>query len=124
MQNYLIAQTNKTPKVTMDAHKGRIELKGSSIIENSRAFFEPIIAWIYEYVKTPKNTKVHIELEYFNSSSAKAIISIFRALSRVKKEGFELKVDWYYSKEDDDMKECGENYASLIDADFKLVEKP
>jgi hypothetical protein len=124
MQNYIIAQTNKTPKVTMDAHKGRIELKGSSIIENSRAFFEPIIAWIYEYVKTPKNTKVHIELEYFNSSSAKAIISIFRALSKVKKEGFELKVDWYYSKEDDDMKECGENYASLIDADFKLVEKP
>ena len=124
MQNYIIAQTNKTPKVTMDAHKGRIELKGSSIIENSRAFFEPIIAWIYEYVKTPKNTKVHIELEYFNSSSAKAIISIFRALSRIKKEGFELKVDWYYSKEDDDMKECGENYASLIDADFKLVEKP
>jgi hypothetical protein len=122
MHNFIKAQTPKTPKVNMDAHKGLIELKGSSIMENSRAFYEPVIAWINEYIKSPKNTLVHVELEYFNSSSAKALISILRAVSIVKKNGFELRIEWFYRKDDDDMKESGENYASLIDADFKFIE--
>jgi len=123
MQNFIKAQTSKSPKLTMDAQKGRIELKGSSIMENSRAFYEPVLAWLKEYARHPKNTVVHIDFDYFNSSSAKALISIFRALARVRKEGFSLTIDWCYSKDDDDMKECGENYASMVDADFNIIEK-
>ena len=123
MQNFIKAQTTKSPRVNMDVQKGLIELKGSSIMENSRAFYEPILAWIYEYIKTPKNTLVHIEFEYFNSSSAVALLSILKAVAKVKKAGFELIIEWCYHKDDDDMKESGENYALLIDADFNLIEK-
>ena len=107
----------------MDAQKGRIELKGSSIMENSRAFYEPVLAWLKEYARNPKNTEVHIDFDYFNSSSAKVLISILRTLARIKKEGYTLRIDWCYSKDDDDMKECGENYASMVDADFNIIEK-
>jgi hypothetical protein len=123
MQNFIKASSTKSPKVNMDAQKGRIEFKGSSIMENSRAFYEPVIAWLNEYAKTPKNTLVHIELEYFNSSSAKAFLSILKAVSKIKEEGFELTIEWYYTKEDEDQKESGMNYASVIDADFKFIEK-
>lgn len=92
-------------------------------MENSRGFYEPIITWLKEYVKAPKNTVVQIDFDYFNSSSAKLLISIFRTLAKVKKDGYKLKIEWYYSKDDDDMKECGENYASMVEADFHIYEK-
>lgn len=123
MQNFIKAQSAKSPKIIMDAQKGRIELKGSSIMENSRSFYEPVLAWLKEYVKTPKDTLVHIDFEYFNSSTAKALLTIFKAVSKVKEKGFKLKVEWCYSKEDDDLKESGMNYESVIDAEFSFIEK-
>jgi hypothetical protein len=123
MQNFIIDKTTKSPKVNMDAEKGRIEFHGSSIMENSRAYYEPILQWINEYIQKPKDTLVHIDLEYFNSSSAKAILSVLKSIAQVKAAGSEIKIEWCYSKEDDDMKECGMNYASVIDADFNFIEK-
>jgi hypothetical protein len=123
MHNFVIAKAPKSPKANMDAEKGLIEFHGSSIMENSRAYYEPILQWINEYIQKPKDTLVHIDLEYFNSSSAKALLSVLKSLAPVKTAGYELRIEWCYSKEDDDMKESGMNYASVIDADFNFIEK-
>lgn len=123
MQNFILAKTPKSPKVIMDAEKGHIEFKGSSIMENSRAYYEPIFKWINEYIKEPKDTLVHIDLEYFNSSSAKAFLTVLKSLALVKPAGFMIKIEWCYPKEDEDMLESGKNYASVIDADFHFIEK-
>ena len=107
----------------MDAEKGQIEFKGSSIMENSRSYYEPIFKWINEYVQMPKDTLVHFDFDYFNSSSAKAILTVFKSLVPIKDAGCLLKVEWCYSKDDDDMKESGMNFASVIEAEFKFIEK-
>ena len=123
MQNYILAKTTKSPKVIMDAEKGRIEFKGSSIMENSRAYYDPIFKWVAEYVKEPKDTQVHIDLDYFNSSSAKAFLTLFKTLIQVKESGCNLHIEWCYTKDDDDMIESGKNYASVIEAEFDFIEK-
>ena len=123
MKNLILAKTPKSPKVLMDAENGLIEFKGSSIMENSRAFYEPLFKWLNEYAMMPKDTLVHFDLDYFNSSSAKAFLTVFKSLAIIKEAGCELKVEWLYSREDDDMKECGENYASVIKANFQIIEK-
>ena len=123
MQNLILAKTPKSPKVIMDAEKGRFEFKGSSIMENSRSYYEPIFKWLNEYVSNPKDTLVHFDFDYFNSSSAKAILTVFKSLMLIKEAGCSLKVEWCYAKDDDDMKESGMNFASVIEAEFQFIEK-
>ena len=76
-----------------------------------------------EYVGSPKDkTIVDIELEYFNSGSAKFVMQILRELSELIHNGKELKVNWYYEEGDDDILERGEYYSSILDLDINFIE--
>ncbi len=76
-----------------------------------------------EYCSAPKDTtKVEIELEYFNSGSAKYVMQILRELSELKENNKELIVNWYYEEGDDDILERGEYYASILGIDINFIE--
>ena len=115
--------TKKTPAVTLDP-SGKIKLGGRSIPEDPSKFYEDILAWIMQYCASPKDTtKVEIELEYFNSGSAKYVMQILRELSEItQNDGKELIVNWYYEEGDDDILERGEYYASILDLDINFIE--
>jgi len=36
--------------------------------------------------------------------------------------GTEVKVNWYYEEDDEDMLEAGEDYQAIIDLPFKMIE--
>jgi hypothetical protein len=114
--------TKKTPEVTLDP-SGKIRLGGRSIPEDASKFYEDILAWVMQYSSSPKDTtKVEIELEYFNSGSAKYVLQILRELSEIKNSGKELIVNWYYEEGDDDILERGEYYASILNIDINFIE--
>ena len=74
--------TPKTPSVRLDGTTGIIEVKGRSIPENSVEFYKPLIDWLEKYGAAPcANTVVNIQLEYFNTSSSKCILDIFKLYS-------------------------------------------
>ena len=71
----------KTPSVSFDPITGKLELRGRSIPENSIEFYKPLIDWLDKYSGKPKtNTIVNIQLEYFNTSSSKCILDVFKKL--------------------------------------------
>ena len=123
MEKLIIEGSSKTPTVNFDADSGKIELKGRSIPENSIEFYKPLVDWLEEYMDNAADlTEVNIELEYFNTSSSKCLLDVFKKLEAVYKAGNEVKINWYYEEDDEDMLEAGEDYHSIIKIPFNMIE--
>ncbi len=76
-----------------------------------------------EYAKAAKEkTVVSIQLEYFNTSSSKCILDVFKKLENLKKGKSDVVINWYYEEDDEDMLEAGEDYESIIKVPFKMIE--
>lgn len=120
MDNLTIEGSAKTPTVEFKS-SGELLLKGRSIPENSIEFYKPLIDWIGNYGGSPQGkTEVNIQLEYFNTSSSKCILDVFKKLETLA--GTEVKINWYYEEDDEDMLEAGEDYQAIIDIPFKMIE--
>jgi hypothetical protein len=123
MEPISIESTNKTPSVQFYEDKGIIEIKGRSIPENSIEFYKPLVEWLEEYGRSPlKKTIVNVQLEYFNTSSSKCILDVFKKLEAIHDGENEIMVNWYYEEDDEDMLEAGEDYESIIKVPFKMIE--
>jgi hypothetical protein len=123
MKNLLIEGSSKTPLVNFNSEAGTIELKGRSIPENSVEFYEPLNEWIELYLKSPKSeTVVEIKLEYFNTSSSKCILDLFKKLESINNIANQVKVNWYFEEDDEDMAEAGEDYQAIIGLPFNMIE--
>ncbi len=124
MENLIVEGTNKTPTVKLIADSGLLEISGKSIPENSFGFYQPLLTWLDNYIAQPSpKTEVKIILEYFNTSSSKCILDMLRKLESLKKTSrSEVVILWHYEKEDEDMMEAGQDYNSLVDLPFELIE--
>jgi hypothetical protein len=123
MESLVIEGTPKTPNVNFDVAKGVLEIKGRSIPENSIEFYKPLVDWLEEYGQNPNSkTQVNVHLEYFNTSSSKCILDVFKKLEAIHKNKYEVQISWYYEEDDEDMLEAGEDYESIIRVPFKMIE--
>ena len=115
MNGLFIPRTSKTPDIAFDAEQGYLEPKGRSIPENSVAFYAPLMHWLDDYEKHPQPvTRLVVRLEYFNTSSSKCLIDIFRKLEKLHQQDSNVSVVWYYENMDEDMKESGEDFRDLV----------
>ncbi|MBI1837532.1 MAG: DUF1987 domain-containing protein [Flavobacteriia bacterium] len=123
MENIIREGSAKTPSVSFNSVSGVLELKGRSIPENSVEFYKPLNDWIDSYSSSPcTKTVVDIKLEYFNTSSSKCILDLFKKLESLKHKGTEVQVNWYYEEDDEDMEEAGEDYQAIIKLPFNMIE--
>jgi hypothetical protein len=120
MESIKLEGTPKTPTVEFSSNNGVLLLKGRSIPENSIEFYKPLINWIEDYsASAPSETVLNVQLEYFNTSSSKCLLDIFKRLERA---GDAVTINWYYEEDDEDMLEAGEDYDAIIDIPFKMIE--
>lgn len=124
MEGITIEGTPKTPTINFDIATGHLEIKGRSIPENSIEFYKPLVELLDRYAAKPQaNTNVKIQLEYFNTSSSKCILDIFKKLEAIHKAGNATIINWYYEQDDEDMLEAGEDYQAIIAVPFKMIEE-
>lgn len=124
MNDLLVEGTPKTPRIQFVAGSGMLEISGRSIPENSIEFYQPVYSWIDEYAKQslPKTT-IKIQLEYFNTSSSKCVLDIFRKLEALQKTGKSaVTVLWMYEEEDEDMMEAGDDYKAIVNLTFEILK--
>jgi hypothetical protein len=120
MEDLILEGSAKTPTIDFKS-SGELLIKGRSIPENSIEFYKPLIDWITDYSDNPKeNTIVNIQLEYFNTSSSKCILDVFKKLESI--DGSSVSIKWYYEEDDEDMLEAGEDYEAIIDLTFEMIE--
>ncbi len=122
MRNLIIEPTSKTPKIILNADVNVFEISGRSIPEDSVGFYRKVIDWIDDYSKNPNpKTNFKFQLEYFNTSSSKCLLDVFRRLEKMYKSGHQIEITWCYDADDEDMKETGEDYKALLEVPFDLV---
>lgn len=122
MEELRISPTKNTPEIILNP-EGIIRFKGRSIHENVTEFFEPIENWISGYIESPAEvTCVDLNLEYFNSASAKVFIHILQKITYVTLKHKKFIFNWYYEDGDDDILERGEYFASVLDVKFNLIK--
>jgi hypothetical protein len=134
MQNLYIKQTRKTPEITFSPSENIFLIRGNSSPEDVRAMYYPVIDWIKIFVDdvlfgdypqyTPENPiTFKIDLNYFNSSSAKFLYDILSELKRLPENNIKTVVDWYYDIDDNDHKEAGNDLATLAEMEFTFVPR-
>lgn len=123
MENLNLVASPKTPSVDFNSSTGVLELRGRSIPENSIEFYQPLNDWIESYASNPiPNTVIDVKLEYFNTSSSKCILDLFKKLEKINGQKTEVNVNWYFEVEDEDMEEAGEDYQAIVKLPFKMIE--
>ena len=122
MDNLQIKKTKYTMDVNFNKDTGVLEMAGSSYPENALDFFGPIIEWIKQYISRINNPMVmNIRLNYLNTSSTKCILDIFEILEQYHKSGGDVKVNWYYAEDDEDIMETGEELGEDFDFPIEFI---
>lgn len=121
-----------SPMVDFNLETRVLEISGYSRPENVRDFYFPLIQWLDDlntFLKENNTMNKDIEpfsfklkFVYFNSSSAKFIYDIIILLNGFQKEGFPIKIYWYYDAEDDELREAGEELSDMANVPFNYVE--
>ena len=123
MRPLIINKTTTTPKVTLDKAEGIFKFEGVSRPEDVLKFYNPVFEWIQEYLQDPnQKTVVEFQLIYHNTASAKIIVKLINLFKMLAAANKEVEVKWYYRENDEDIKESGEDYKSLIDIPVELIE--
>lgn len=123
MKPLIIEPKIDSPKVVLDKERNIFEIKGKSLPENVNVFYQPIIDWFTEYFKNPNpETIITIQLDYLNTASSKAILSLLLVFEEALKKGSNIKVRWYYEEDDEDMRDIGEEYADIIQIPIEIIE--
>lgn len=122
MNSLYFAKTSKTPEITFDPKNEVFEIVGRSIPENSVEFYRPVMEWLDAYQKEPDDyLYLIVKLEYFNTSSSKCLIDIFRKLEKMHNNGQQVLIKWYFEEEDEDMKESGEDFKDILKVPVEMI---
>jgi SiaC family regulatory phosphoprotein len=122
LKDLKINRTPKTPHVNFDLASGVFLISGVSVPENSMKFYDEIIRWSKDYVKSPTDkTKLVFKLTYVNTSSLQFIYDLLIILGDIHKKSSEISIEWHYMNDDIDMKEMGEDFEDAINIKINFV---
>ena len=117
MRRLLIAATAKTPQIEWNDEQSTLTLSGRSIPENAVEFYRPVLDWTH-CLKADTPMTVMVQLEYFNTSSSKCLLDLFKRLETSS----EIQVKWHFDADDEDMLEAGEDYDHIVSLPFTFIE--
>lgn len=115
--------TIKTPRIHFDPASGIMELTGRSIPENAYQLYMPLIEWLGQYMENPApETVFRFKLSYFNSSSTEYILDILKRFDKLYQKRTNVRIEWYYTTDDEDMLQIGNDFKSMVSLPIELHE--
>lgn len=122
MEPLIIGATDESPGINFDKEIGKFLIFGKSFPEEVRRFFDPILFWLEEYVKTPnEETKFEFRLEYYNSATSTMFLDVLYTLERIiNDKSKKVSIIWNYLELDDDMLDTGKEYAEMVNIPFEF----
>ncbi len=123
MENLIIAAKHDTPYVNFNQTTGNFEITGKSLPEDALKFYKPILLWIEEYMRSPRDlTILNLKFVYVNTASSKMVIEIINLFVKHKQPKKELRINWHYKRDDEEQLEEGEDYSEMVNYPFNFVE--
>ncbi|MDZ7738123.1 MAG: DUF1987 domain-containing protein [Bacteroidales bacterium] len=133
MEKLYSPATNLNPEILLSPEDNAFIIKGNSRPENAGAVYEPLIQWLKEYKNTlTGNDPVYnrdnpfilqLDLEYFNSSSAKFLYDIAVLAGSFTEKNIPVAIAWTYDPSDPETREAGEDLAELAEAEFVYIKR-
>ncbi|MDP3555972.1 MAG: SiaC family regulatory phosphoprotein [Bacteroidota bacterium] len=121
MRNLFINATKRTPQIDFRTN-GELTIVGSSLPENAKGFYTPVIDWLDEFkLLFPSQVSLVIDVDYFNTSSTRIVLKILKLLNNL--QNLILDIVWVYEQGDEDMLEQGQILSDLIERPFRFEEK-
>ncbi len=122
MSELIVQASSNTPKVVFSLKNEIQSVVGLSTPIDSFEFYRPLIQWIEDHRDQLRNETIfRFELNYFNSSSMKALLWLIQAIANGIGQGKEWTIEWVVTEEDEFMEEAGESFQSLIDVPISIV---
>lgn len=123
MEPLKILATDSSPAINFDPKKGKFQIIGNSLPENSRGFYEPVLNWLDKYAESPiPETEIEFKMILLNTSSTKMFIDLFRKINKIVEYGeSKVNVIWNYVYGDDDIHDVGIEFRDYCKAPFELV---
>jgi hypothetical protein len=130
MEKLIIEPTNNSPRIELNPEMNNFEFSGESRPENVRKFYLPVLEWLEAYTAAQGGLKeaqrasqlqCKFNFEYFNSTSAKYILDIFKSLNAINGLGIELDIKWLYEDDDEDMLEVGQEMSRMSKLKFEYI---
>lgn len=123
MNNIKIEATERSPELDFNFETSTFSLQGESYPEDVTVFYGAALKSLEAYLKEIDGGTVNFtfELIYFNSSSAKILMSLFDMLEETAEAGNTVNIVWIYEADDDNMEELGEEFGEDLEAaNFKM----
>lgn len=115
----IIPKTSQTPEVEFDFENGKLFVRGKIVPENPFDFFDNFNQTFDRYVEAnPDSITINMQLDYFNTVSSKLLSKFFQKAVNNSRP----VLNWYYEKNDVELKEAGEDYAQIINYPINLIE--
>lgn len=123
MKELEIIETRDTPYVRFSLEEGCCEINGKSFPPDVTKFFSPLESWV-EKLKDISFEKMTLKivLDYYNTASSKMILNILYLFEDLYAEKKNVKVEWYYPVDDEDMLDAGEEFEGLVNVPFEHIE--
>ena len=109
-----------SPLVILDHTKEIFEISGTSLLHgNPVEFYDPIIKWIRDYLEMPNQKTIFtFKMRYFDTGSSKMLLDIMNICKDIPN----IKIYWYYMKDDEDTMQAGYDFAEIINQQFEFIE--
>lgn len=123
MEKLHILATEKTPELKLDFQNGDLSISGRSVINDCPDFYHTLMDALDTYCLNPAPVTIaHIQLDYFGDKSSKSLLEVFKKLETIHLKKSDVYINWYYSYENKEMREVGEDFEHLLNIPFRLVE--
>ncbi len=111
-----IAATSSTPEVDYNILNEVQRITGVSTPVDSVEFYSPMINWINQNAGSLKSGCVfEFELNYFNSSSMKALVWLLQQIEEMILAGYVWIIRWVIVEDDEFMEEAAEAMQTLLE---------
>ncbi|MEY3597983.1 MAG: hypothetical protein RL521_405 [Bacteroidota bacterium] len=111
-----ITATSSTPEVDYNILNDVQRITGVSTPIDSVEFYSPMINWINQNANDLKeNCVFEFELNYFNSSSMKALVWLLQQIEEMILKGKTWSICWVIVEDDEFMEEAAEAMQTLLE---------
>lgn len=111
-----IPATSSTPEVDYNILNDVQRITGVSTPIDSVEFYSPMINWINQNANDLKeNCVFEFELNYFNSSSMKALVWLLQQIEEMILNGKTWSICWVIVEDDEFMEEAAEAMQTLLE---------
>lgn len=125
MQRVEISGSARSPRISINPAEHRMEISGIVLMRESEDFFKPVFHWLEKAKKLPiKKLNLHFVLDSFNAYSARIILKIIQDVVQLETCGCKTKIYWHYENDEDEIKDAGQYYASIVNREFVYVPAP